>query len=103
MMSELTRLYDEALRLLTVYDEHKNSTDEHMRLKAHVDLDRFLMEHREVAAILVVSGLKAEIEALAKSEQATRKKTPWFKRFKKGGFVNVNDNNNISSSVHHEG
>lgn len=103
MMSELTRLHDEALRLLTVYDEYKNSNDEHMRLKAHVDLDRFLMEHREVAAILVVSGLKAEIEALAKSDQMARKKTPWFKRFRKGGFVNVNSNNNVSSSVHHEG
>lgn len=94
MMSELTRLHDEALRLLTVYDEYRNSNDDYMRRKAHVDLDRFLMEHREVAMLLVVQGLRHEIDNLL--PKSTPVKRPWYRRIIKGGVVNVNSNN-ISS------
>ncbi len=88
MMSEMTRLHGEALRLLTVFEEYKNSPDEYMRRKAHIDLDRFLMEHREVAAILMVGGLQDEIKDLAKANaQERRVKLPWYRRFKKGGQV----------------
>ena len=88
MMSEMTRLHSEALRLLTVFEEYKNSPDEYMRRKAHIDLDRFLMEHREVAAILMVGGLQDEIKDLAKAQaQERRVKLPWYRRFRKGGQV----------------
>ena len=92
MMSELTRLHDEAVRLLTVYDEYRNSTDETMRRKAHIDLDAFLMRHRDVAMILFVEGLQREIDDL-KIKQAPAK-VPWYKRrFKKGGTLNANNQN----------
>lgn len=91
MMSELTRLHDEAVRLLTVYDEHKNSTDENMRRKAHLDLDYFLMRHREVAAILLVEGLQREIDSYRAATPVT--KVPWYKRFKKGGTINASNQN----------
>ncbi len=94
MMSELTRLHDEALRLLTVYDEYRNSNDDYMRRKAHVDLDRFLMEHREVAALLVVQGLRHEIDNLLPKPAPVKR--PWYRRIIKGGVVNVNSSN-ISS------
>lgn len=94
-MSELTRLHDEAVRLLTVYDEHKHSADEALRRKVHIDLDHFLMCHREVAAILFVEGLQREIDALKKKSEPKR---PWyqkviFKRFKKGGIINASNQN----------
>lgn len=91
-MSELTRLHDEAVRLLTVYDEHRNSADENMKRKAHLDLDYFLMRHRDVAMILFVEGLQREIDDL-KIKQAPAK-VPWYKRrFKKGGTLNANNQN----------
>lgn len=93
MMSELTRLHDEALRLLTVYDEHKESGDEFMRRKAHVDLDRFLMEHREVSALLFVQGLRHEIDNLHVESTSKPIKRPWYRRLIKGGVANVNSNN----------
>lgn len=101
MMSKLTRLHEEALRLLTTYEEHKNSTDEHMRRKAHLDLDRFLMEHREVAAILFVGGLQVEIEALSVPDRKVTK-APWYRRFIKGGKTNVNRNSEVGQAVHYE-
>jgi hypothetical protein len=76
MMSELTRLHDEALRLLTVYDEYKDSSDEYLRRKVHIDLDRFLMQHREIAAILLIQGLQDTISKPVVSQ----KKEPWYKR-----------------------
>lgn len=68
-MSELTRLIDEATRLLTLYEEHKDSQIEWKRRKAHVDLDRFLMEHREVAAILMVQGLQDAFNEVCRKEK----------------------------------
>lgn len=46
MRRKLIRLHDEALRLLTIYED---CDDEFRRRKVHLDLDRFLMQHREVA------------------------------------------------------
>lgn len=91
MMSKLTRLHDEALRLLTVYDEYKESDNETLRRKAHVDLDRFLMEHREVVTLLMIQGLKHEIQQLR--APAPPIKRPWYRRIIKGGIVNANTNN----------
>lgn len=88
MMSELTRLHDEALRLLTIYEEHKDSKNEWARRKAHLDLDRFLMEHREIAAILMVQGLH---DSFSKPPQE-RKSAPWYKRMT-GGFKRANNQN----------
>lgn len=93
MMSELTRLRDEALRLLTTYDEHKNSEDAILRRKAHLDLDKFLMENRETAIILMVKGLDEEIKLLqAKTVYDTVPKRRWFQRkpkVPKGGGVSA--------------
>lgn len=84
MMSELTRLHAEALRLLTIYEEHKDSDVDYVKRKAHVDLDRFLMEHRHEAIILVAQGLQDEIDRLlAESKQPVKK--PWYKKFVLGG------------------
>lgn len=93
MMSKLTRLHDEALRLLTVYEEYKDSGDEFMRRKAHLDLDRFLMEHREVAALLIVQGLRFEIDNLRVEPTLKPTKRPWYRRIIKGGVVHANSNN----------
>lgn len=60
-MSELTRLRDEADRLLTTYAEHKDCEDSKIRLRVHVHLDRFLMENRETAVQMMLEGLEAEI------------------------------------------
>ena len=67
------RLYDEALRLMCVYQEHKDSEDEMTRRRATVALDRFLMENREEVIQHVVDNLT--------------KKQPWYKRKKKKGGV----------------
>ena len=98
-MSELTRLHDEALRLLTTYDEHKNSDDEMLRRKVHLDLDHFLMHHRAVAAIFFVEGLQREIESIKAEEQQPAPKVPWYSRlltrfnYKKGGIINASNQN----------
>lgn len=90
MMSELTRLHEEATRLLTLYGEYKNSKDDFMRRKVSVDLDRFLMENRETAALLLVQGLQAELEQLTLEAASKRRKgltkqsmlPEWYRRLK---------------------
>lgn len=77
MKRKLVRLLNEAEHLLGVYEIHKDSQDETIRRKVHMDLDRFLMENREVAALLMVSGLKAEL-AEYKAPKATT--APWYKK-----------------------
>ena len=98
MMSALTRLRDEASRLLTIYEEHKDSKDEFMRRKATVELDRFLMENRETAATLMVRGLQGEIDALVE----TKRKVPWYKKLLKGGADDGHNNHNRRDPVHPE-
>lgn len=90
MLSELTRLKDEATRLLTVYEMYKDSVHPEMRRKAAIDLDRFLMENRETAILLMSQGLQQEIDKLTDEVAKNRKKglkTKWFSRFslRKGG------------------
>lgn len=85
MMSELTRKRDEAKRLLEVYTIYKDHEDPDMRRKAHVDLDRFLMENREIAIICMEQVLQAAIEhQLAEIKKHTEKvrnqKTPLLSR-----------------------
>lgn len=63
-MSELTRLRDEADRLLTTYTEYKDCNDLTVKTRVHVELDRFLMANRETAALLMLEGLDAEIKRL---------------------------------------
>lgn len=92
MMSKLTRLRDEALRLLTTYEEHKDSEDATLRRKAHLDLDKFLMEHRETAIMLMVRGLNDEIMDLQLKAAAEKPKRRWFQRkrkYTKGGIVDA--------------
>ena len=84
-MSELTRLHDEAERLSVVYRMYKDSDDEMLRRRAHVELDRFLMTHRELAVALMAKGLQDEIENLVDTHRANEK--PWrrlLKRFAPG-------------------
>lgn len=91
MMSKLTRLRDEALRLLTTYEEHRESKDDILRRKAHLDLDKFLMENRETAIMLIVRGLNDEIQRLRDEETAKgKKKRRWFSRKKKGVGLDAN-------------
>lgn len=72
-MSELTRLRDEAERLLETYTEHRYSEDDTLRRKVHLDLDRFLMDHREEAILLMVDGLNDEITRLVEAKKPVRK------------------------------
>ncbi len=90
MLSELTRLKDEATRLLTVYEMYKDCVHPEMRRKAAIDLDRFLMENRETAIILMAQGLQTEIDKLAEEAAKKRKKESapkWYHKFslRKGG------------------
>ena len=61
-MSALTRKRDEARRLLELYTAYKDSKDDWRRRKAHVDLDRFLMENRETAIMCIERVLSDEIQ-----------------------------------------
>lgn len=72
MMSALTRKRDEARRLLELYMAYRNSPDDWRRRKAHVDLDRFLMENRETAIMCIERVLSDEI---AQHVAETRKHT----------------------------
>ena len=92
MMSKLTRLRDEALRLLTTYEEHKDSDDATLRRKAHLDLDKFLMENRETAIMMMVQGLDKEISLLQAKTVYEKPKRRWFQRkrkYAKGGIVDA--------------
>ena len=85
MMSALTRKHDEVKRLLELYTIYKDSPDDWRRRKAHVDLDRFLMENRESAILCMEQVLADEIQALIKAQAAHKSKARrpfrlWFKR-----------------------
>lgn len=87
MMSELTRLRDEALRLLTLYEEHHDSAIDWKRRKVHVDLDRFLMENRHTAILLMLEGLQQEMDNI-NIELNFAEAPPWYKRvFKQRGLI----------------
>lgn len=73
MIRDLTRLRDEAERLLETYTIHKDSEDENLRRKAHLDLDRFLMQHREEAILLMVDGLTTEIDLMINKTKPVKK------------------------------
>lgn len=73
MVKELSRLRDEATRLLELYTEHRDSEHEEMRRRVHVDLDRFLMEHREEAILLMVDGLNEEIQKMVDKTKPIKK------------------------------
>ena len=64
MMSALTRKHEEAKRLLETYTLHKNSPDDEVRRKVHLDLDRFLMENRETAIVCIERVIAAELDTL---------------------------------------
>lgn len=85
MMSALTRKHDEVKRLLELYTIYKDSPDDWRRRKAHVDLDRFLMENRESAILCMEQVLADEIQALIEAQAAAKPKPKrpfrlWFKR-----------------------
>ena len=86
-MSALTRKRDEARRLLELYTIYKDSPDDWRRRKAHVDLDRFLMENRETAIMCIERVLSDEINQQVaetrKHTKVTRIMRPsWLQRFK---------------------
>lgn len=89
MMSLLTRKLDEAKRLLELYTIYKSSDDQWRRRKAHVDLDRYLMENREMAIMCIEQVLQAELDALVAESKKKQKKhklvtrtirPPWYQR-----------------------
>lgn len=80
MMSALTRKLDELRRLQETYTMYKDCDDPSMRRKAHLDVDRFLMENRETALICMEQVLDNELKSL-KAKQATKViKPPWYRR-----------------------
>lgn len=85
MMSLLTRRLEEARRLLELYTIYKDSPDDWRRRKAHVDLDRFLMENRETAIMCIEKVLQEELDALVAESKKHKKVTrilrpPWYQR-----------------------
>lgn len=87
MMSLLTRKLDDAKRLLELYTIYKDSEELWRRRKAHIDLDRFLMENREMAIMCIERVLQDELDALvAESKQKKPKlvtrtlRPPWYQR-----------------------
>lgn len=85
MMSLLTRKLDEAKRLLELYTAYKDSGDDWRRRKAHVDLDRFLMENREMAIMCIEQVLQGELDALvaeSKKHKVAKRtmRPPWYQR-----------------------
>lgn len=83
MMSALTRKHDEVKRLLETYYLYKDCNDESMRRKAHLDLDRFLMENRATAIICMEQVLAEEIQGLAaKQKSQTKASKSWFSKLK---------------------
>lgn len=89
MMSLLTRKLDEAKRLLELYTTYKDSDELWRRRKAHVDLDRYLMENREMAIMCIEQVLQAELDALIAESKKKQKKykmatrtirPPWYQR-----------------------
>ena len=80
MMSALTRKLDEIRRLQETYNLFKDCDDPTMRRKAHLDVDRFLMENRETALICMEQVLDKELNDL-KAKQAIKViKPPWYRR-----------------------
>lgn len=79
-MSALTQKHDEVKRLLEIYTLYKDSPDDWRRRKAHLDLDRFLMENRETAILCMEQVLADEIQAAAKSQPKKKRLTQWFRR-----------------------
>lgn len=73
MVKELIKLRDEAERLLEVYTEHKDSEFYDLQRRVHLDLDRFLMEHREEAILLMVDGLNEEIKKMVDKTKPIKK------------------------------
>ena len=106
MMSALTRKLDELRRLQETYTMYKDCDDPSMCRKAHLDVDRFLMENRETALICMEQVLDNELKSL-KDKQATKViKRPWYlrasetllrRRYAKGGVVN--DGTQIQSNA----
>lgn len=79
-MSALTRKHAEVKRLLELYDIYKDSPEDWRRRKAHVDLDRFLMENRETAIMCMERVLADEIEAQVVARRAKAQRPPWYVR-----------------------
>ena len=75
------KLRNEAIRLLTVYQEHKDSDDAMMRRRAHLALDRFLMENREEVTQAYIKTMSA-------------KKRSWYRR-----LFNANRNDKVDRST----
>ena len=101
MMSELTRLRDEAVRLHTIYDIHKNSEDESLRRKVHLDLDRFLMENRETAVLLMAEGLNKHIDSIVIELDFEKQiSVPWYKKLF-GGAKNGNSKDKSDKEPEH--
>ena len=95
MMSELTRKRDEVAGLYERYMLYRNCDEDFRRRKVHIDLDKFLMENRELAIMCIDQVLNEEIEALRKETSAPQ--LTWFqritakfqRRYARGGVVDV--------------
>lgn len=74
MMSKLTNAHDEADRLLQCFLLHKDSEDQEMRRKVYLDLDRYLMQNRELAITCIEQVLAGEIKQLRAEARKAKKK-----------------------------
>ena len=72
MMSELTRKLDEVRRLSELYGLYHACNEDWRRRKVHVDLDKFLMENREIAIICMERVLDDEIQRLIAAAKPTK-------------------------------
>lgn len=86
-MSALTRKRDEARRLLELYTAYRDSEDDWRRRKAHIDLDRFLMENRETAIMCIERVLSDEIDQqIAEARKHNKVKRPSILKRLTGSF-----------------
>lgn len=101
MLSELTRLKDEATRLLALYELYKDSDNEHMRRKVHVDIDKFLMQNRETAMVLAVQGLQDAFDREVERQRHVYELanyTPWYKKLF-GGRKHAESDDKVNSEA----
>jgi hypothetical protein len=85
--AELHKLNNEAMRIMTVYLEHRNSSDEVLKRKVHIELDRFLMSNRDVAIELMIECMQGRLN----------ERLPWYKKLIGGSSNGSNTNAKASS------
>ena len=87
MIKKLIKLRDAAEMHREKYEVYHNSNDEWRRRKVICELDRFLMENRETAIILMTEALNEEVKH-ASAHKATKTRTSWWRKLQRRSVSN---------------